>query len=102
LWGYIDATGRVAIAPQFDTAEIYSEGLACVSKSQRYGFVDVDGKIFVPLQFLEARNFENGLALVQFEDNKWGAINRESDVVIPPTFTYEPRIGSGFVCGRID
>ena len=44
-WGYIDQQGEVAIAPQFDYAADFSEGLAAVQQDGRYGYIDTDGKL---------------------------------------------------------
>jgi hypothetical protein len=47
-YGYIDATGRVVIKPQFDGALPFTEGLAAVSIGKKWGFIDSSGKVVVP------------------------------------------------------
>jgi hypothetical protein len=82
--GYIDKTGRVAIALQFDVAEDFSEGLAKVVDWQ-YGFIDKQGKIVIEPQFVWAGQFSGGLAQVMVEDKKKGYIDRAGNYVWRPS-----------------
>ena len=56
--GYIDKTGAMAIAPQFDAAYDFKHGVAFVSSDadsdDHWGFIDTTGKITVPLKFRRA------------------------------------------------
>lgn len=56
LWGYIDAQGEWSIAPQFQVAGGFSEGLAPVHELDshdrlRLGFIDRTGKLVIPYRF---------------------------------------------------
>lgn len=56
LWGYIDAQGQWSIAPQFQVAGSFSEGLAPVEELDshdrlRLGFIDRTGKRVIPYRF---------------------------------------------------
>ena len=42
-WGYINKHGEVVIAPRFDMAWTFSEGLALVGVEDRYGYIDKQG-----------------------------------------------------------
>src|SRR5512140_1506705 len=44
-WGYIDRTGRVVVAPRFDEAARFSEGLAPVRAGKQLGYADPAGKL---------------------------------------------------------
>ncbi len=44
-WGYIDKAGKVVIAPQFDDALDFSEGLASVRIGWKWCYIDKTGKI---------------------------------------------------------
>jgi hypothetical protein len=84
-WGYIDKTGKVAIRPQFEQAEPFSEGLAAVcveipvTKTNpgrafaqgNYGFIDHSGNMVIPATFTYASSFHNGLARIGsiFDEN---------------------------------
>lgn len=51
-WGFIDETGRMAIAPIYEDAWPFDEsGLAGVKQNGRWGFIDETGKIVIRPQF---------------------------------------------------
>ena len=62
--GYIDATGRIVIKPQFQSVEYFSEGLAHVRIGNKSGFIDKTGRFVINPQFDNARGFSEGLAQV--------------------------------------
>src|SRR5450755_4187685 len=62
--GYIGKSGKLVIAPQFDLAFDFSEGLAIVSIGDRFGFIDRSGRIVISPKYSDARNFSEGLAPV--------------------------------------
>lgn len=82
-YGYFDQEGKLAIAPQFETAGNFSEGLAPVSQSGKYGFIDLTGRLVIPLTFDAAQPFSEGLAAVRV-GTQWGFIDRTGAWVIPP------------------
>ncbi|MGN0578320.1 MAG: WG repeat-containing protein, partial [Ruminiclostridium sp.] len=47
-WGFIDATGKYIINPQFDyTYGFNDSGLAAVEIGDKYGYIDTSGKIVI-------------------------------------------------------
>ena len=60
--------GEVAIAPQFDYAADFSEGLAAVQQDGRYGYIDTDGNWVVEPTYTNAGRFSEGFARVQMEN----------------------------------
>lgn len=56
--GYIDKTGAMAIAPQFDAAYDFKHGVALVSSNaesdDHWGFIDNTGMVIVPLKYRRA------------------------------------------------
>ncbi|MEM6261759.1 MAG: WG repeat-containing protein [Bacteroidota bacterium] len=51
LWGYLDASGNIAIEPQFYSAGEFSQGLAAVRKKGTYGCLNKNGAFVIPPQF---------------------------------------------------
>ncbi len=43
-WGFVDKTGNVVIAPQFDEALDFGYGLARVRISTQWAYIDESGK----------------------------------------------------------
>jgi hypothetical protein len=64
-WGYLGADGKSAIAPAWQKAMPFSEGLAAVKLNNVWGFVDESGATVVAPQFATANDFHDGHALVE-------------------------------------
>ena len=95
--GYIDKDGQLIIPFEFDAIVAgeggeslefndFSEGLAAVSKNDKYGFVDTKGKVVIEPKYEWASSFSDGLAIVSTE-GLYGAIDKQGKTVIP--FEYQ-------------
>lgn len=62
--GYIDESGHVRIAPQFNEGFAFSDGLAAVRKGANYGFIDTKGSFVIAPQYDFANGFYHGIATV--------------------------------------
>jgi len=62
--GYIDASGKVIIKPQFDDGRPFSEGVASVLVGDDWGYIDGTGKLVIKPQFFQAGSFSDGIASV--------------------------------------
>jgi hypothetical protein len=71
-WGFIDSRGQIVIAPQFDGARDFSEGLAAVCVGKKWGFIDEAGKWVVEPIYELALPFSEGLAQVRM-GGQWTA-----------------------------
>jgi hypothetical protein len=95
-WGFLNSAGSFAIAPQFDWASKFSEGLAAVLVSKRYGFIDESGGFVIKAMYKDAGDFSEGLARVKIggatvypygvtmgkrNDNNWQFIDRSGNTV---------------------
>ena len=84
-WGFISASGKFTIPPQFSRVTEFNEGLALAQAGQAWGVIDTQGKWQVPphLQFSSVRAFCNGLAAVEGGNReRWGFINTDGILVI--------------------
>jgi WG repeat protein len=85
-WGYIDSSGKIAIKPQFASAEEFSEGLAAIENEDgKYGYIDVTGRVVIEPKFDNCTDFSEGLAAVSL-DFEWGYIDKTGNWAIPPQF----------------
>ena len=75
----------VIIMPEYSNARGFSEGMAAVSKDNKWGFIDVKGDIVIAIQYLDVRDFHEGKAAIRTE-NGWGYINKENLLIIPDKF----------------
>ena len=71
--GYIDTEGNFAIEPQYDSANLFSEGLAAVKKDKggKVGYIDRSGQMVIDYTFDEASDFSEGLAFVTVNGMKF-------------------------------
>lgn len=72
-WGYIDKTGTMVIAPQFDLAYGHSDGLAGVRIGDLRGFIDRRGTLVIAPEFEDYWRHAAGLLPVK-KQGKWGLI----------------------------
>jgi WG containing repeat len=84
-YGYINKTGKVAIAANFGDAREFHDGLAVVAKnfagSQLYGYINNNGDYIVPPKLYSACDFSEGLAFV-LKDGKLGFIDTSGKMVV--------------------
>jgi len=86
LAGYVDATGRVVIPFQFDSAEPFSEGRAVTCFHGKAGLIDGKGHWVVP-----PGRYENIWSVTDGRcgfktDGKWGFLDRDGAVIVPPVY----------------
>jgi hypothetical protein len=89
--GYIDRTGKMVIRlkPDEQRASDFSEGMAMIWKPNGHTFIDRSGRIVIDTRFAHAEPFSEGLAAVSIargEREKYGFINKNGKMVIPPRF----------------
>ncbi len=57
-------TYQEAIAPKYENALTFSEGLAAVQQGGKWGYIDTDGKMIISFQYDLAHSFSEDLAIV--------------------------------------
>lgn len=92
-YGYKDAYGKTVIAPTYQLAFDFKEGLGCVQLNDKFGFIDQTGKKVIPFKYDDAQWFSEGLALVNIGatkgelgwafGGKYGFIDKSGKEVIP-------------------
>ena len=88
LFGYLDRQGRVAIKPQFSSAEPFSDGLAAVGlpnddgNGELYGYIDTSGKMVVPAIYSVVAPFVAGLGVVRTTDGEVIVIDKQGNHIM--------------------
>lgn len=112
-WGFIDAGGRVVVAPRFESAAGFSEGLARVTLSGRTAFVNESGEVAFTPQFESAGDFAEGLAYVEVgwktnphiglttEMGKWGYVDRSGRLAVPLKFARADSFSEGLAAVQL-
>lgn len=90
-WGFIDKSGVMTIAPQFEAAGQFREELANVTLNKTCGYVGPEGQMKIAAQFATCAGFVDGLAFVftgdQGERKADGTyIDHAGKPVVPPRF----------------
>jgi hypothetical protein len=100
-------TGSLVIAPQFESAGPFSEGLAAVQvgadKGWKWGYIDKSGALVIAPQFDVADAFSEGLAAVRVGDDKtgqWGFVDRTGNFVIRPQWDHASAFSNGLAVVR--
>ncbi len=111
LWGYIDETGAVIIAPRFSIAREFSDGLAYVGSveglaypesEEFHGFIDRHGKVIIKFESNSGGNdFHEGLAAGS-RDRKWGYIDHSGRWVIKPQYSFAGDFSDGLAAVAMD
>lgn len=84
-YGYVNQAGKLAIAPQFDSAREFVDGVGIVKVNQKWGAIDLQGKTIVPIQYEQVGVFSEGLAPVRV-NGKWGFVNSNGEMTIPAKY----------------
>jgi len=64
-WGYVDKNGKMLIAPKYNRAYPFSDGLALVlGENNKWGYIDQKGNYVVQPQYANASCFSEHLAFV--------------------------------------
>jgi hypothetical protein len=99
----------MVIAPRFDKASRFSDGLATVSVGKKLGYIDKTGKIVLEPQFdgavlhLVGRGFSEGLVAVELGGStkfagplgKFGFMDKSGSIVIKPRFNSASNFSDG-------
>lgn len=94
-WGYANSEGQCVIAPIYDTAQEFSEGLAAVWLHGVWQYIDTRGQLYMDCREMRTiKNFKEGLAAVAIGD-KWGYIDKNGRTVIEPKFEMASSMNNG-------
>lgn len=68
-WGFIDTTGTLIIACQYDDAKSFSNGVAAVCLGKRWEYISKQNKTVIDLSLDMAQPFHEGMAQAHFADD---------------------------------
>ena len=96
-WGYVSTEGEFVIAPAYDGASAFSEGLAAVKVDWARGYIDHKGDFVVKPMLEAAEDFKDGRAIVRV-DGEMRCIDREGNFMDDAVGVREPvhEIESGY------
>jgi hypothetical protein len=89
-----EPAGKLIIAPQFDEAWPFSEGLAKVKQNGKWGFIDKTGTLVITPSSEEAESFSEERAEIR-QNGKWGFIDKAGKAIVAPQFQEVRRFTEG-------
>ena len=101
LFGWINQKGVEVYTPQFESLNLYSEGLALAQKNGLYGYIDKLNNVVIPFQFDLGSDFLFGRAIVE-KGGKSGVINRAGNFVLSLEFDELGQYSDGLIYGTKD
>ena len=96
-FGFADTSGKVIIAPIFDEANHFDDGLALVKQQGKYGYINPKGDFVIAPTFENAWGFWEGRAKIA-KNGKYGFIDKQGNIVINPNFD---EMGNWFEYGLV-
>lgn len=80
-WGFINRSGQVVIAPQYDKRAEFHAGVAAIEFApKRWGYIHKSGKLVIDPRFDFCGDIKNGYASAMFQ-NKWVWVDKTGKVV---------------------
>jgi hypothetical protein len=95
--GYIDATGKIVIAPRWRYAGDFSDGLAVVQSKGFSGYINRRGEEVITLDEFRLKDFHEGLAAVGWNPLKAnsGYIDHSGKLVIERKYSFADEFSEG-------
>ena len=84
-YGYKDGSGKIVVAPKFDLAYPFYEGMAAVREAGKYGYLNENGEELVAPKYDFTWRFIGGFATVKLGD-KFGFIDKTGKEVVIPVY----------------
>jgi len=84
-YGYKDENGREVVAPKYDLAYPFTEGMAAVRVAGKYGYLDTTGREVVTPKYDFTWRFIGEYATVKL-GNLFGFIDKTGKEVVPPRY----------------
>lgn len=85
LYGFMNVKGDIQIAPRFEKAQGFHEGLAAVRDQGKWGFIDTLGNWVIAPSYDRARNFSGGYTWV-WKDRALFILDRQGQATPVPEF----------------
>jgi hypothetical protein len=85
-FGFIDATGNLAIPAELNKALPFTEGWAPALKGQYRGYLDTEGQWHLRGMYQKIRPFQGGLGVVRNANGRYELVDREGNNQLPTSY----------------
>jgi len=84
---YVGPDGAFVIAPAYDDARGFSEGLAAAKRDGKWGYIDKTGSWVIEPDLEDARDFHQGLAAARDpQSHQWGYVDKSGAWAVAPAW----------------
>lgn len=90
IYGYLDESGKPAIEAAYQSATEFEDGKATVMLSEKqFALIDISGKVLKTLNYIYVGKVSEGMMEFRSNENeKYGYLNIDGDIVIQPSFFF--------------
>jgi hypothetical protein len=99
-WGYADRSGRIIIAPQYEAASLFEEGVAIVSKEGRMALINASNEPVIPFAQQMLGTIYKGTCLKIIPSGSkgiYGAVSLKNETLVPCIYDFAGRQGDFFM-----
>ena len=83
MWGYLDESGKMKIAAQYDDASYFDNGHAVVRQGDTYMVIDSEGNtVTPPAPVLKMKDIHSGMIPFYTAEKKEGFVNTKGEIAI--------------------
>lgn len=113
-WGTIDRSGKMGIPMDYDSLEVYEDGIAIVELNRKHGYMHADGREITRCKYDYIRPFAHGVGVVgkiigENESNNgsepyisaWGAVDEEGNEILPCEYDEVKVVHSGLITAEV-
>lgn len=100
LWGYVDSTGKIVIAAQYQREKQAFKKTVIVKKDKKWGMLDTAGTVLVPFEFDNLSYISiNGKSVVSAQkfSPRFGYVDTKGNFVIPADLRQAKELGNGLI-----
>jgi hypothetical protein len=96
MYGYIGPGGEQVIPPIYEFGTSFKDGIAAVVLNNKTRFISKSGDTVLETDYNSVGNFSCGRALFRSNNDKFGYLDIQGNIVIPPTFEYAYDFSEGY------
>lgn len=105
VYGYVDSCGVERVAPRYDSASEFHEGLAIACVGSECSILNAAGDVLLTSHLWRGASvdgFCEGRAVIQGEHGRYGYVDRSGEVVIEPRFQFARSFHYGAAAVMLD